>query len=357
MRRNILNTRNTQGYTLIELLIALTLGAFLIGGILSLYVGSKRSYNNQQAATELQELGRFSLNALVADIRMGGFFGCGQSANLVNTLNTAANWAYDGSVPIVGYEGGSPGFPAAIAALAVPGTDAIKVTRAIPDDNYVVDTHATGTGTITLKQPHDIAQNELVVVTDCLNSSVFQVTNAGVGTSTINHSDAGGTVGNCTQGLGWPLNCGSTTGTPYQYGEDAFLMRYDTNAYYIGVGASGRNALFRLSLNADGTLGAPVEMADGVQDMQLVYGIDNDNDQSVDAYLLADAVGALNWGNVQSVQINLLMESDIERIADQPSSYVFFDGTAGSMAPVVPADNRLRRVFSSTVTIRNRNIT
>ena len=107
----------------------------------------------------------------------------------------------------------------------------------------------------------------------------------------------------------------------------------------------------------DGTLGAPVEMADGVENMQLVYGVDNNNDQSVDAYLLADAVGALNWGNVLSVQINLLMESDIDRIADQPQSYVFFDGTPGSMAPVVPADNRLRRVFSSTVTIRNRNIT
>ncbi|MEM7611046.1 MAG: prepilin-type N-terminal cleavage/methylation domain-containing protein, partial [Pseudomonadota bacterium] len=31
------------GYTLIELMIAMTIGAFLIAGILQLYIGSKRS--------------------------------------------------------------------------------------------------------------------------------------------------------------------------------------------------------------------------------------------------------------------------------------------------------------------------
>ncbi|MEL7298355.1 MAG: PilW family protein, partial [Pseudomonadota bacterium] len=316
---------NQRGYTLIELLIALTLGAFLVGGILQLYIGSKRSYNTQQAATELQEVGRFTLNALVSDIRMGGFFGCGSRTNMVNALNSAANWAYDTDTPVLGYEGGASTFPGLFAGLAVANTDAIKITRAIPDDSYVIDTHATATGQMSLKTPHDIGQNEILVATDCLNSAVFQTTNAGAGSTIINHASSGGTVGNCTQGLGAPLNCGTATGNPYQFNEDSFLMRFETNAYFIGIGANGRNSLFRVSLDNDGTLGVPIEMAEGVADMQLVYGVDNTGDGSVDAYLLADAIALADWGNVMSVQINLLMESNIDRIADDPQSYVFFD--------------------------------
>lgn len=345
-----------RGYTLIELLIALTLGAFLIGGILQLYIGSKRSYNTQQAATELQEIGRFALNTMVSDVRMAGFLACGRSANITNTLNASANWLYDAANPVIGYEGGVSAFPAAFSGLAVGNTDAIKVSRAIPDDSYVVNTHAPATGTLTLKNVHDIAQNEIVIITDCLNSALFQTTNAGAGTTVIQNNNTGGSVGNCTRGLGTPLDCSSAGGTPYQFKEDSFLMRFETNAYYIGVGASGRNALFRISLDPDGSVGTPVEMADGVADMQLVYGVDTNADGAVDVYRTADAIGAVAWGNVLSVQANLLMESDIERIADQPASYVLFDGSVGSLTPVTPTDRRLRRVFSSTINIRNRTI-
>ncbi|MFK8053550.1 MAG: PilW family protein [Woeseiaceae bacterium] len=345
-----------RGYTLIELLIALTLGAFLIGGILQLYLGSKRSYNAQQAAIELQEIGRFSLNALVSDVRMAGFLACGQSTNIVNTLSSSANWLYDAANPVIGYEGGASTFPAAFSGAAVAGTDAIKISRAIPDDSYVVNTHAPATGTLTLKDPHDIAQNEIMVITDCLNSALFQTTNAGVGTNVIKNSNAGGTVGNCTRGLGAPLDCSSAGGTPYQFKENAFLMRYETNAFYIGVGASGRNALFRISLDNDGTIGTAVEMADGIADMQLVYGIDTSGDGSVDAYRTADAIGTAAWPSVVSVQVNLLTESNIDRVSDTSNSYVLFDGSAASLNAVTPTDRRLRRVFSSTVNIRNRTI-
>ena len=348
-----------RGYTLIELLIALTIGAFLVGGILQLYVGSKKSYSTQQALIELQEVGRFSLNMMVGDIRLAGFMGCGSAANVVNTLNgSAANWEYDAATSILGYEGGASVFPADFSGNVIPGTDAITITRAVPDDRYVVQSHSPATATITLDAAHDFQLGEVLVVTDCLNTAILQQTNANAGNTatTIVNGSGAGAPGNCTQGLGKPLDCSSATGTPYQYDPDSFVLRLLSRAYYIGTGASGRSALFRMTLGQNGSLGAPEEIADGVVDMQLVYGVDTDLDGSIDAYQRADAISAANWGNVLSVQINMLMQSTDDRVADNPQSYILFDGTPGSLAPVMPADRRLRRVYSSTTTIRNRTL-
>lgn len=344
------------GYTLIELLIALTIGAFLIGGILQLYVGSKKSYSTQQALTELQEVGRFSLNMMVRDIRLAGFMGCGNAATVINTLNNGTtNWEYDAATSIVGYEAGST-FPADFSGLALAGTDALTITRAIPEDRYVVQSHSPATATITLDAAHDIQAGEVLAITDCLNTAIFQQTNANTGNTatTIINASGAGSPGNCTQGLGEPLDCSTATGTPYQYDEDSFVLRLMSRAYYVGTGASGRSALFRMTLGANGSLGTPVEIADGVVDMELVYGVDTDFDGSIDAYQRANAISTANWANVLSVQINLLMESTDDRVADNPQSYILFDGTTASLTPVTPTDRRLRRVYSSTTTIRNR---
>lgn len=346
-----------RGYTLIELLIALTIGAFLVGGILQLYVGSKKSYTTQQALMELQEVGRFSLNMMVGDIRLAGFMGCGNAANVVNTLNgSTTNWEYDAATSIVGYEGGASTFPTDFSGNVIADTDAITITRAIPDDRYVVQSHSPTTATLTLDAAHDLQQGEVLVVTDCLNTAIMQQTNANGGNTatTIVNGTGGGTPGNCTQGLGQPLNCTSTSGTPYQYDPESFVLRLLSRAYYIGTGASGRSALFRMTLGANGSLGAPEEIADGVVDMQLVYGVDTTLDGSIDAYRRADAISTANWDNVLSVQINLLMQSTDDRVSDNPQSYILFDGTAASLTPVTPTDRRLRRVYSSTTTIRNR---
>ncbi len=354
---NNLRHARSNGYTLIELLIALTIGAFLIGGILQLYTGSKKAYNTQAVLSELQEIGRFSLDMMVSDIRMAGFMGCGRADGAINTLNGATSWELDAANSVLGYEGGVSTFPTEFTG-AIAGTDAVKIVRAIPDDQYVVQSHTPATATITLKDVHDLQQSEVLMVTDCLNTAVFQMTNVNTAgaTTTIRNNNSVLSPGNCTRGLGKPLDCTTASGSPYQYDENSFVMRITSRGYYIGTGASGRNALFRVALGNNGALGTPVEITDGVEDMQLVYGLDGDADGDVDTYEQADAIALADWPNVLSVQINLLMESDEDRVSDNPQPYILFDGTAASLTPVTPTDRRLRRVYSSTTTIRNRVI-
>jgi len=65
-----------SGVSLIELLIAMTLGLILLAGMIAVFSGNKRSSELNTAMANIQENARFALSALGKDIRMAGFQGC-----------------------------------------------------------------------------------------------------------------------------------------------------------------------------------------------------------------------------------------------------------------------------------------
>jgi len=70
------NTRmknKQQGMTLVEIMIALLLGAFLLAGVMQIFLSTKRTYQMQENMSRLQENGRFAMEFLNRDIRMAGF--------------------------------------------------------------------------------------------------------------------------------------------------------------------------------------------------------------------------------------------------------------------------------------------
>ncbi|MCJ8297793.1 MAG: PilW family protein [Pseudomonadales bacterium] len=69
------NTGNTrqQGFSLVELMIAMLLGTFLIGGLMSVFISSANNYKVQQALTEVQHKGRYILRILRQDVQKAGF--------------------------------------------------------------------------------------------------------------------------------------------------------------------------------------------------------------------------------------------------------------------------------------------
>jgi len=64
------------GLSLIEIMISLLIGAFLLGGVLQIFIGSKQTYRMQQNMSRLQENGRFAMDFLAKDIRMAGYRAC-----------------------------------------------------------------------------------------------------------------------------------------------------------------------------------------------------------------------------------------------------------------------------------------
>jgi len=141
--------------------------------------------------------------------------------------------------------------------------------------------------------------------------------------------------------------------------------------YSIGprVGAAGpafcASAGTSLLLDRNDGAGAQ-EMIEGVQAMQILYGIcttdadgDGINDSvtfpypgAASAYVNAATITAdNNWDRVCSVRINLLLVSLEDRVVTEPRAVVFPADTATTVAV---NDRCLRQAFSKTIAIRNR---
>jgi type IV pilus assembly protein PilW len=70
-----------SGFSLVEIMIALIIGLFLLGGLLQLFSGAQQTYRMQRNLARLQENGRFALDFLAHDVRMTGYWGCMTSSS------------------------------------------------------------------------------------------------------------------------------------------------------------------------------------------------------------------------------------------------------------------------------------
>ncbi|MGQ9531240.1 MAG: PilW family protein [Desulfotomaculales bacterium] len=61
--------RNERGFTLVEIMVAMTIFAFVLTGILLLYVNGYRSYAGTSRRIEVQENLRYALSWMARDIR------------------------------------------------------------------------------------------------------------------------------------------------------------------------------------------------------------------------------------------------------------------------------------------------
>ncbi|WP_295444248.1 PilW family protein [uncultured Thiodictyon sp.] len=99
--------------------------------------------------------------------------------------------------------------------------------------------------------------------------------------------------------------------------------------------------------------GAP--LLDNVEDLQVLYGIDSNDDQSADSYTATP----VNWTTVVTVRVCVLVRSEIPGGAPAGQTYFNCSGALGTAANdetrFTPAtDTRLRRAFVATFALRNR---
>jgi len=121
------------------------------------------------------------------------------------------------------------------------------------------------------------------------------------------------------------------------------------NYYYIATGANGHSSLF---CDNTGTVGpattGPVELVPNVEAMQILYGVDTDGDYAANYYVTRDLVA--NPDQIVSARIGILFASnDFVASALDTSSHSVLDASTAA-----PNDRRLRRVYTTTVTLRNR---
>lgn len=344
--------RRMDGVTLVELMIAMTLGLVIIAAVGWVYLGTTQTYRTQDALSRMQEGARYAFELISNDLRMAGATGCGNDTrvNVVNNLTT--NWyANLFEQPLVSLErDNNPGIR--------EYSDALRIVRADVSREYIVQTHDAGASQFNVGT-HDIAAGDILLATDCTHAAVFQASAAA--SPTVSHG-ASGTPGNAFADLG--------VGAAYTFLNGSRLYKLNGVTYYVAQNPAGELALYRARpVGATATVTAE-ELVEGVEDIQFAFAVDTDAapdgapnfvdpDGDGDPYLRADQVisGAVpgataqdKWGRVVSVRVSLLLRTVEDNVVpgSTPQRYTYNGATVD--AP----DRRLRTVFTHVVNLRNR---
>lgn len=71
-----MNRQQVTGFSLTEIMVALVISSILMYGVVSIMVGSKRTYALQNELAKLQDNARFIMEDMTFNLRMAGFRGC-----------------------------------------------------------------------------------------------------------------------------------------------------------------------------------------------------------------------------------------------------------------------------------------
>jgi len=390
---NIYFRQKQRGLTLVELMISLALGLALTAGAITIFQQNKETYNFQESISRIQESARFAMEIMARDIRSSGFRGCrsrmaqGNSSGIHSVFRYPIETSFNESSEVINFQRGLSGYEAvgvsgnaddwedwetpagdldaSIDARNPNGGSDIIVLRSVKGTNRSATMAACadddGAGDITLSADlgSELQQFDIAVVSNCESASVFVVTNDPTGDTTVSH-DA--TTSSGAETSRYMANLGNNDATfSICYGEDGVadgssLNRIVNIVYFIADGFSGRPALFRMENG-----GAATELIEGIEEMQILYGEDTDVNGAVDTYATANNVG--NWSNVLAVRLNLLVQSLDDNVVPTPQTLYFDrDGddqvdttdNASNGDRFVAPDNRVRRVFTTTIALRNR---
>lgn len=329
--------RLERGFSLIELLCSVALSLLLLAGVVAMVSGSYTSYRSAERTTQLEERGWRALDILSRDIRSAGFGGCTRNPRFVgSSLNNsdALPWAFLDSA-IGGYQAQGerwrPEAPRELIPAAAQGNDilVLRVPRrgadplrlradmASPEDDIKVHPAETGL------QAHEIG-----LIYDCEARVYFQATSTSNGV--IRHDASGPqTPGNASDSLGYPFRAG------------AEIIPVHTVIYFVRRDSpkNDAKALWR-KVGAN----APEKLIEGVEQMQLQFGVDVSGDGVIDHYATAEAVA--DWQRVYSVNVAILVASN-DTEESSARSFQLLDEVVRAQ------DNRMRRVFSTTTSLRN----
>lgn len=284
-----------QGFTLIELMIALVLGLIIIAAAITVYLSNRRAYMTTTALAQVQDSARVAYELLARDIRAAAGTACGgpSEINFTNTLKNNPTYA-DFDFAIQGYDNGVPDPDVAFGSASgqrVNATDSSSL-KLIGTRGIGASFDAATGANLTLNQPTSLMQTgDIAVLCGPGHATVFQVTDVQNSGKLLVHAVGGGPPGNNTTALG------------FAYPQNSLVTSLSFADWYIGNNPQGGHSLYRLALVNQA--GVPTltsqEMVRGVVAMQLTYHTPSKNE-----YVKAASIA--NWDQVNAVHIVLTIQ-------------------------------------------------
>ena len=349
--------KKSAGFSLVELMVSVAVSLLLLAGVVAILANSRDSYQSNDQLSLIQETGRYALDRIAQQVRESGFPGCSSvPRNIVTTLgqSTDLEWNFlEGGIrgyDATGANTWTPALPPGISAasgsdvivLRGPkiGAEPLALTADLTDPAQPLQLPNVNTGVQT---------GDIALAYNCRSQAYFLVTQF-----------AGGVASHiASTGSEVPRNGTGTLSIAFPVG--SAVIPVETVVYYIndstlapGMPAPAPDAppeTIMKSLWLRVGNAQPTELVQGVDQMQLAYGVDTDGDHVIDLYRRADQV--TDWSRVISVSIALLVRS-LESTGDiDQRTYTLLPAGVGTIVDP-PRDRRLREVFTTTVSIRSR---
>jgi len=402
----------TNGFSLIEMMIAVVIGLFMLASLVSLFTNFSSMNRAQSGLARIQENGRFIAARMKIDIENVGFQPCATVSmdspqlinrgfakrpiiNFTNLSNGLPTGVIDPQYFIQGHECNGSGtcspalgiFPGGDPTEFIPEagttvgsraykTDVLTVRYLASEPAYVDDSISPSTTSqFTLSQsattyPLSLESGNKVLVANCHNSIIINAQPGNGSKVVVTSPDASVT---------WASKPNFTS--VYN-----FTKQFKTVSYYVGFKQSPENqssiisSLFRIE-NGN----TPQEVVAGVERFDLTYGV-----QFVDgtmAYLTADQVqnaaistctvepivppdfgipplangiGCL-WRSVFAVKLNVLLNTVYNSSTSDSEKFVYSsDGPAeqlpNSLPSEIDAGRMYRKEFTKTIALKSNNL-
>jgi type IV pilus assembly protein PilW len=407
MLKQLKTTRKQRGLSLVELMVTMLLGLIIMAGVIQIFISNKATYKVQEGLVQVQENMRFAFETMAHDIRMAGYLGCSRSVDTTMAIANPHNH-FNPRFGIQGWEANATGPTTAAIPLdayavstaptngvgdttvgtavvaswhtlntdsvvdgnndrdtfrdanVVPGTDILRVwfadDRSIGIQSIQENSDSTKPQSVTLENAisgNQIQVGDILIFNDCSFADIAIACNISSDKQTIDLADCGG---------GLMQNDGSYRLASSEI--EGEVTKLKSSLYFIAKQADDPNnppSLYRRVMarngDADGTNGqsyiAPeVELIRGVENMQILYGIDSNGDGDANNYVTADDPALSSWNEVVSVKISLLMSTPDTVPTSGEGNIYNVNGTYFDPAD----DDRLRKVYSTTIQLRNRTI-
>ncbi len=328
------NLQRYAGFTLIELMIAVTLGLMVLAALTSFFV--RTSYNRSELERNSQQIenGRFAINALRDDMMLAGYYADlnmhgGTVWNAPAACVTSGNMGFVPSqlapqvpVPIVMYPLGA-GAPTGCTPDILANTDVIVIRR--------FNTEPTPIGSVVGTQTY-------VQISECASGPSAD------DPATPYLIDTGA---NAASFILRNRNC-TAAASLWRYREQLYYVRnYSVNA------GDGIPTLVRVEL--DGGVSNPVPLVEGIDNLRVDLGVDTLGTGSPNTWRRCDAASpctAADYSNVMAAKVYVLSRTlDPSREYTDDKSYQL--GMSGSTTAT--NDHYKRHVYSTLIGMPNRS--
>lgn len=346
--------RHARGFSMVELLIALTIGLLLLGGLTMIFVNSSEASRELQKTAQQVENGRYAIDILTRDLQHAGFYG---HLHELPPVPASADPCETGSAANL----------FAALPLAVQGYTA-------PDLSTVADVSATTCDDIGLLTTSNMSPGSDVLVVR--RTSTERLAPTDVAVTNEAYLQATGTQGEVQFGNGAAIGNNKANGSAstlfFKDGVTAAPIRkLDVHVYFvapcsIGSGTNGVctasddsiPTLKRLALESvGGTLKMQiVPLVEGIEYFKIEYGVDTQptavnaatglsGDATADSFVATPA----DWSQAIAAEVYILARNTL------PTPHHTDDKsyTLGATTVAAANDHFKRHVYTAAVSIMN----